>query len=146
MDDGADLVTRAASTRASQAGEIIGATEETTTGVIRLRAMEKDGVLKFSGRGGQRRQDQAFLRQSLRHRSDPPWTASFAPPTFSFRVSAWWWPGTDGAVAAWPCGPRDGCRVIVTEMDPMKAMEAMMDGFDVMPMAKRLLWAIFSSP
>lgn len=47
MDDGADLVSELHSTRASQAGEIIGSTEETTTGVIRLRAMEKEGVLKF---------------------------------------------------------------------------------------------------
>ena len=48
--------------------DVIGGTEETTTGVIRLRAMAKDGTLKYPGHRRQRRADQALLRQSLRHR------------------------------------------------------------------------------
>ena len=94
MDDGADLVSRhdlhrprparrrarrrsATGPRSSSPAErkalfasVIGSMEETTTGVIRLRAMEKDGVLQVPGHRRQRRRDQALLRQPLRHRPE----------------------------------------------------------------------------
>ena len=68
MDDGADLVTHAAhQAHAICVTDVIGGTEETTTGVIRLRAMAKDGTLKYPDHRRERRADQALLRQSLRH-------------------------------------------------------------------------------
>ena len=69
MDDGADLVTTAATPSAQDVLEgVIGGTEETTTGVIRLRAMAKEGVLKYPDHRRQRRRHQAPVRQPLRHR------------------------------------------------------------------------------
>jgi adenosylhomocysteinase len=67
MDDGADVIGVLHSHRREQLGDIVGGTEETTTGVIRLRALERDGALGFPGDSGQRRQDEALLRQPLRH-------------------------------------------------------------------------------
>ena len=67
MDDGADLVTMLHTKRQDLLAGVIGGTEETTTGVIRLRAMAKDGVLKYPVDRGQRRPDQAPVRQPLRH-------------------------------------------------------------------------------
>ena len=68
MDDGADLVTIALTKRTDVLDGIIGGTEETTTGVIRLRAMAKEGVLTLSDHRRQRRRHQAPVRQPLRHR------------------------------------------------------------------------------
>jgi adenosylhomocysteinase len=67
MDDGADVVGVLHSERKDLLKKIIGGTEETTTGVIRLRAMAKEGVLRLPHRRGQRRAHQAPLRQPLRH-------------------------------------------------------------------------------
>ena len=68
MDDGADLVSALHTKRTDLIADVIGGTEETTTGVIRLRAMAKDGALKYPDHRRQRRDHQAPLRQSLRHR------------------------------------------------------------------------------
>ena len=68
MDDGADLVAMLHTKRKAELDGVIGGTEETTTGVIRLRAMAKEGVLQLSHRRRQRRRHQASVRQSLRHR------------------------------------------------------------------------------
>ncbi len=68
MDDGADLVTTALTKRKDVLPGIIGGTEETTTGVIRLRAMAKEGVLRLSHHRRQRRRYQAPVRQPLWHR------------------------------------------------------------------------------
>ena len=68
MDDGADLVTLLHTKRTDVLDGVIGGTEETTTGVIRLRAMAKEGVLRYPHHRGQRRRHQAPLRQPLRHR------------------------------------------------------------------------------
>jgi adenosylhomocysteinase len=74
MDDGADLVSvpvlHKDNPPRTDAKEIIGGTEETTTGVIRLRAMAADNDAQLPGYRGQRRVDQALLRQPLRHRPE----------------------------------------------------------------------------
>ena len=62
MDDGADLVSTLHTKRSDLLKNVIGGTEETTTGVIRLRSMEKAGKLKYPDHRRQRRQDQALLR------------------------------------------------------------------------------------
>jgi adenosylhomocysteinase len=136
MDDGADLVSELHSTRASQAGEIIGSTEETTTGVIRLRAMEKEGVLKFPV--------VAVNDAKTKHFFDNRYGTGQSTLDGIIRatnllisgsvvvVAGYGWCGRGVAMRAKGLG----ARVIVTEIDPMKALEAVMDGFDVMPMAQ----------
>ncbi len=69
MDDGADLVTTALTKRTDVLDGVIAGTEETTTGIIRLRAMAKQGVLRYPDHRGERRRHQAPVRQSLRHRA-----------------------------------------------------------------------------
>lgn len=136
MDDGADLVSELHSARASQASEIIGSTEETTTGVIRLRAMEKDGVLKFPV--------MAVNDAKTKHLFDNRYGTGQSTMDGIIRatnvlvagavvvVSGYGWCGRGVAMRAKGLGG----RVIVCEIDPMKALEAVMDGFDVMPIAK----------
>ena len=66
---------------------------------------------------------------------NPPWMASSAPPIFCWLARTLWLPVTAGAVAVWPSRARGmGANVIVTEVDPLPALEAVMDGFRVMPM------------
>ena len=136
MDDGADLVSELHSARASQASEIIGSTEETTTGVIRLRAMENDGVLKFPV--------VAVNDAKTKHLFDNRYGTGQSTMDGIIRatnmliagavvvVSGYGWCGRGVAMRAKGLGG----RVIVCEVDPMKALEAVMDGFDVMPIAK----------
>jgi hypothetical protein len=129
-----DLVAMLHTQRSNLLSNVIGGTEETTTGVIRLRAMAAAGKLALPGDGGQRRADQALLRQPLRHRSEHH--RRHYP--------------RHQRVAGWQelCGRRlrlvqqgyrharrgMGSNVIVTEVDPLRALEAVMDGFRVMPM------------
>ena len=68
MDDGADVIGVLHARRREQLGDIIAGTEETTTGVIRLRALERDGAARLPDHRRQRGEDQAPLRQPLRHR------------------------------------------------------------------------------
>jgi len=136
MDDGADLVSELHSARAAQASEIIGSTEETTTGVIRLRAMEKDGILKFPV--------VAVNDAKTKHLFDNRYGTGQSTMDGIIRatnaliagsvvvVSGYGWCGRGVAMRAKGLG----ARVIVCEIDPMKALEAVMDGFDVMPIAK----------
>ena len=136
MDDGADLVSELHSARAAQASEIIGSTEETTTGVIRLRAMENDGVLKFPV--------VAVNDAKTKHLFDNRYGTGQSTMDGIIRatnvliagavvvVSGYGWCGRGVAMRAKGLGG----RVIVCEIDPMKALEAVMDGFDVMPIAK----------
>jgi adenosylhomocysteinase len=136
MDDGADLVSELHSARAAQAAEIIGSTEETTTGVIRLRAMEKDGILKFPV--------VAVNDAKTKHLFDNRYGTGQSTMDGIIRatnaliagsvvvVSGYGWCGRGVAMRAKGLG----ARVIVCEIDPMKALEAVMDGFDVMPIAK----------
>ena len=136
MDDGADLVSELHSARAAQASEIIGSTEETTTGVIRLRAMEKDDVLKFPV--------VAVNDAKTKHLFDNRYGTGQSTMDGIIRatnlliagstvvVPGYGWCGRGVAMRAKGLG----AHVIVTEIDPMKALEAVMDGFQVMPIAK----------
>ncbi|HVZ80368.1 MAG TPA: adenosylhomocysteinase [bacterium] len=136
MDDGADLVSELHSARAAQASEIIGSTEETTTGVIRLRAMEKDGVLKFPV--------VAVNDAKTKHFFDNRYGTGQSTMDGIIRatnvlmsgsivvVPGYGWCGRGVAMRARGLG----ARVIITEVDPMKALEAVMEGYEVMPIAK----------
>lgn len=134
MDDGADTVSVIHSERKELAKNILGGTEETTTGVIRLRAMEKNGVLLypiiavndadtkhlFDNRYGT---GQSTIDGILRATN-----LLFAGSVFV--VAGYGWCGRGVAMRA----KGMGARVIVTEVNPLRALEAVMDGFDVMPM------------
>jgi adenosylhomocysteinase len=136
MDDGADTVGIIHSDRKDLIANIIGGTEETTTGVIRLRAMAKDGVLAypiiavndamtkhfFDNRYGT---GQSTLDGIIRA------TNILLAGKF-FVVAGYGWCGRGLASRARGAG----AQVIVTEVDPMKALEATMDGFNVLPMSK----------
>lgn len=136
MDDGADLVSMLHSKRQDLIEKIIGGTEETTTGVIRLKAMAEKGVLRFPliavndahtkfmfdnryGTGqstidGMVRATNRLIAGSV------------------FVVSGYGWCGRGLAMRARGMG----ANVVVTEVDPLPALEAVMDGFRVMPIAK----------
>jgi adenosylhomocysteinase len=135
MDDGADLVTLAHTDRKDMAGEIVAGTEETTTGVIRLRSMAKEGVLKypiiavndadtkhmFDNRYGT---GQSTLDGILR-------ATNVLLAGMNVVVAGYGWCGRGIAMRAHGMG----ANVIVTEINPTRALEAVMDGFRVMPMA-----------
>ncbi|RTZ67052.1 MAG: adenosylhomocysteinase [Aquificaceae bacterium] len=134
IDDGADLISTIHREYPSLAQQIWGGMEETTTGVIRLRAMEKDGVLKFpviavndamtkhlfDNRYGT---GQSTIDGILRA------TNRLLAGSY-FVVAGYGWCGKGVAMRARGMG----AIVIVTEVDPIKALEARMDGFLVMPM------------
>lgn len=136
MDDGGDLVTRIHEKRQDLLKNIAGGTEETTTGVIRFRAMEKDSVLKypiiavndaytkylFDNRYGT---GQSTIDGILR-------STSVLIAGKNFVVAGYGWCARGIAMRARGMG----ANVIVTEVDPLKALEAVMDGFSVMPMSK----------
>ena len=136
MDDGADLVSIALTKRTEVLADIIGGTEETTTGVIRLRAMAKDGVLKypiiavndadtkhmFDNRYGT---GQSTIDGIIR-------ATNLLLAGSKFVVAGYGWCGRGLAMRAKGLG----AEVIVTEIDPTKALEAVMDGFRVMSMAE----------
>jgi adenosylhomocysteinase len=134
MDDGADLVSTLHSERTELLPEIIGGTEETTTGVIRLRSMADKGVLKypiiavndadtkhlFDNRYGT---GQSTLDGIIR-------ATNRLVAGSNFVVSGYGWCGRGVAMRAAGLG----AKVIVTEVDPLRALEAVMDGYQVMPM------------
>ncbi|MEN2997824.1 MAG: adenosylhomocysteinase [Brevinematia bacterium] len=134
LDDGADLVSTLHSEMQELISNVIGGTEETTTGVIRLRAMEKNNVLKypiiavndamtkhlFDNRYGT---GQSTIDGIMRS------TNRLIAGKY-FVVAGYGWCGKGVAMRARGMG----ARVIVTEVDPIKALEAVMDGFEVMPM------------
>ena len=136
MDDGADLVSVIHSKRRDLLRTITGGTEETTTGVIRLRAMEKDKVLAlpivavndaltkhfFDNRYGT---GQSTLDGIIR-------ATNLLLCGKNFVVLGYGWCGRGVAMRA----KGMGANVIVTEVDPLKAIEATMDGFQVMTIAK----------
>ena len=135
MDDGCDLVTTIFTKHQDQLGEMIGGCEETTTGVIRLRAMQRDGVLPYPIDRREQRADQAHVRQSLRHRAIDARRHHSRDQRACWRAARSSWSATAGADAASPRGPPAWARTsIVTEVDPRKAIEAVMDGYRVMPM------------
>ncbi|HME90899.1 MAG TPA: adenosylhomocysteinase, partial [Myxococcaceae bacterium] len=136
MDDGADLVSVLHSERKDLLENVIGGTEETTTGVIRLRAMAKEGVLKypivavndamtkhlFDNRYGT---GQSTLDGIIR-------ATNRLIAGSIFVVSGYGWCGRGIAMRAKGLG----ADVVVTEIDPLRALEAVMDGLRVMPMAE----------
>jgi len=136
MDDGADLVTQLLTKRPELLKNVIGGTEETTTGVIRLRAMVKDGTLKypivavndaltkhlFDNRYGT---GQSSLDGILR-------ATNLLIAGLHVVVSGYGWCGKGVAMRA----KGMGADVIVTEINPTRALEAVMDGFRVLPMSE----------
>src|SRR6266446_1665984 len=136
MDDGADLVSNIHSGRRELLDDLRGGTEETTTGVIRLRSMAQNGVLEFpvisvndadtkhlfDNRYGT---GQSTLDGVLR-------ATNFLIAGLNIVVSGYGWCGKGVALRAKGLGG----NVIVTEVDPVRALEALMDGNRVMPMAE----------
>ena len=134
MDDGADLVSILHTKRKAELANVIGGTEETTTGVIRLRAMAKEGVLQypivavndadtkhlFDNRYGT---GQSTIDGIIR-------ATNFLLAGSKFVVAGYGWCGRGLASRARGAG----AEVVITEVDPTKALEAVMDGFRVMSM------------
>ncbi len=134
MDDGADLVSMIHSDYADQLGEIIGSMEETTTGVIRLRAMAADGALKIPV--------VAVNDAQTKHLFDNRYGTGQSTIDGIIRATDVLLAGKNVVAAGYGyCGRGFsmrargmGANVIVTEVDPVKAIEAVMDGFRVMTM------------
>ncbi len=134
MDDGCDLVSVLHKERPQQVGEVRVGTEETTTGVIRLRAMAKDGALRFPVL--------AVNDSMTKHYFDNRYGTGQSTIDGVIRatnillagrtvvVSGYGWCGRGVAARARGLG----AHVIVTEVDPLKALEALMDGYPVMPL------------
>ena len=133
MDDGADVVGRIHETRTDALGTIIGGTEETTTGVIRLAAMAKQGALKYPIIAVNEAKTKHFFDnrygtgQSTLDGIIRATNRLLAGRTLV--VSGYGWCGRGVAMR----GRGMGAQVIVCEVDPLKALEAIMDGFRVMP-------------
>ncbi len=133
MDDGCDLVSTLHTTRTELIPSIIGGMEETTTGVIRLRSMEKDGVLRFPVL--------AVNESDTKHLFDNRYgtgqssidaiirSTNILLAGRTFVVFGYGWCGRGVASRAHGMG----ANVIVTEVDPVRALEAVMDGYRVMP-------------
>ena len=136
MDDGADIVSTLHTTRKNLIGNIIGGTEETTTGVIRLRAMAEKGVLRYPIIAV----NDAYTKYLFDNRYgtgqstiDGIMRATNRLIAGSvFVVSGYGWCGKGIAMRA----KGMGARVIVTEGNPLRALEATMDSFEVMPIAE----------
>ncbi len=136
MDDGCDLVSRLHSARPEQLKEVVAGTEETTTGVIRLRAMEEDNALGFPV--------VAVNDADTKHMFDNRYGTGQSTLDGIIRATNTLLAGKSFVVAGYGyCGKGVasrasgmGANVIVTEIDPIRALEATMDGFRVMPMAE----------
>src|SRR6266704_5587282 len=136
MDDGADVIGVLHSARREQLGDIIAGTEETTTGVIRLKALEAEGKLGFP--------IIAVNEAMTKHMFDNRYgtgqstidgiirATNVLIAGKKFVVAGYGWVGRGVASRARGLGS----HVIVTEVDPMKALEASMDGLEVMTMAR----------
>ncbi|HEV2387666.1 MAG TPA: adenosylhomocysteinase [Candidatus Acidoferrales bacterium] len=136
MDDGADLVTTLHTKRKDLLGGVVGGTEETTTGVVRLRAMAREKSLRypiiavndattkylFDNRYGT---GQSTIDGILR-------ATNLLLAGTNFVIAGYGWCGRGLAMRARGLG----AKVIVTEINPVKALEAAMDGYRVMPMAE----------
>ncbi len=139
IDDGCDLVSTIHDEFPEMASKIIGSTEETTTGIIRLQALESQGVLKFPAVG---------VNTSLtKHLYDNRYGTGQSSMDGIIRganiliagktvvVSGYGWCGRGCALRAKALG----ANVIVCEVDPLKALEAAMEGYRVMPIEKAAL-------
>jgi adenosylhomocysteinase len=136
MDDGADLISTLHGDRTDLLPDVLGGTEETTTGVIRLRAMEKDGVLRFPVI--------AVNDADTKHLFDNRYGTGQSTVDGILRATNLLLAGKVVVVAGYGMCGRGvaarahgmGAHVVVTETAPMRAIEAVMDGFRVMPMAR----------
>ena len=136
MDDGADVIGVLHSARREQLGDIIAGTEETTTGVIRLKALEAEGKLGFP--------IIAVNEAMTKHMFDNRYGTGQSTVDGIIRatnvllagkrmvIAGYGWVGRGVASRA----HGHGAHVIITEVDPLRALEASMDGFEVMPMAE----------
>ena len=136
MDDGADVIGVLHSHRREQLGDIVGGTEETTTGVIRLRALERDGALGFPVVAVNDAKTKHFFEN--RYGTGQSTIDGIVRATNillagrKFVVAGYGWCGRGVALRA----KGMGAHVIVTEVDPLRALEAAMDGYEVLPMAR----------
>jgi len=136
MDDGCDLVSVLHKGEAGALSKVIGGTEETTTGVIRLKSMEKDKVLKYP--------IVAVNEAMTKHFFDNRYGTGQSTLDGVIRATNLLLAGRTVVVCGYGwCGRGvasrahgHGAHVVVTEVDPVRALEAVMDGFEVMPMAK----------
>jgi len=143
QDDGADLVTGILKQRRDLIPQMLGSTEETTTGVIRLRAMAADGVLPFPVI--------AVNDSDTKHLFDNRYGTGQSTIDGIIRATNVLLAGKTFVVAGYGYCSRGiaerarglGAWVIVTEVDPVKALEAAMDGFRVMPMVEAAAQADF---
>ena len=135
MDDGADLVTMLLTKRTDLISNVIAGTEETTTGVIRLRAMAKDGTLKYPVIAVNDAQTKHFFDN--RYGTGQSTLDGVIRATnlllagLKVVIAGYGWCGRGVAMRA----KGHGADVIITEIDPVKGIEAVMDGFRVLPMA-----------
>ncbi|MBI3292973.1 MAG: adenosylhomocysteinase [Elusimicrobia bacterium] len=136
MDDGADLVSTLHTRRPQQLSGMIGGTEETTTGVIRLRAMERDGVLGYPV---------IAVNDALtKHLFDNRYGTGQSTIDGILRSTNLLLSGKAVVIAGYgQCGRGlamrargMGAQVVVTEVNPLRALEALMDGYLVLPMAE----------
>jgi adenosylhomocysteinase len=136
MDDGADVIGVLHAHRREQLGDIIGATEETTTGVIRLKALERDGALGFPVIAVNDAKTKHFFDN--RYGTGQSTIDGIIRATNillagrRFVVAGYGWCGRGVAMRARGMGS----HVIVTEVDPLRALEAAMDGYEVLPMER----------
>src|SRR5215216_2997501 len=134
MDDGADVIGVLHSARREQLGDIIAGTEETTTGVIRLKALEADGALGFPIIAvNEARTKHLFDNRYGTGQSTIDGIIRATNVLLAgkrFVVAGYGWVGRGVAMRARGLG----AHVIVTEVDPMRALEALMDGYEVLPM------------
>ena len=139
IEDGCDLVSMLHAEYPGLADKVIGSTEETTTGIIRLQAMEREGALRFPAVG---------VNTSLtKHLYDNRYGTGQSAMDGIMRaanvliagktvvISGYGWCGKGCALRAKALG----ANVIVCEVDPLKALEAAMEGYRVMPIAKAAL-------
>jgi adenosylhomocysteinase len=136
MDDGADLVSTLHSGRDDVLEDVFGGTEETTTGVIRLRSMAKEGVLKYPIIAVNDAQTKHFFDN--RYGTGQSTIDGIVRATnillagTTFVVAGYGWCGRGVAMRARGMG----ANVVVLEVEPIKALEAAMDGFTLMPVAR----------
>lgn len=136
IDDGSDVVATLIQERQDQIADLIGTTEETTTGIVRLKAMFKDGVLTFPAMNVNDADTKHFFDnrygtgQSTLDGIIRATNILLAGKTIV--VAGYGWCGKGTALRARGLGG----NIIVTEIDPIRAIEAVMDGFRVMPMAE----------
>ncbi len=136
VDDGSDVVATLIQERQEQIADLIGTTEETTTGIVRLKAMLKDGVLTFPAMNVNDADTKHFFDnrygtgQSTLDGIIRATNILLAGKTVV--VSGYGWCGKGTAQRA----SGMGANVIVTEIDPVRGIEAAMDGFRVMPMGE----------